>query len=211
MKTVYLVRHGESTINFEHASTVLDDTSPLSPKGREQARAVAERCEKIHFDALIASPQVRARETAMIINEPLQMPIVFSDLFTERVLPPHIAGKTRAEAASAMQEWSEAHFQEGDIFRSFVQRAKDAFRFLDERSEQSILVVTHGFFLRTMLAHLLLGESLTPASLKQFIKGTRTENTGVTVLTYGAMARHAVDPGEERWMLQTYNDHAHLG
>lgn len=211
MKTVYLVRHGESEINIGDASTVLDEESGLSERGKEQAKAVAARCRKLSVDAIIASTQARARQTAHAIEEATGLPITYSDLFIERQLPSAVRGKTRGESQQALMDWSDDFFTGKEQFRSIVDRAGEALAFLHEHPSPSLLVITHGFFLRTMLARLMFGEDLQVSDLRKFMRATRTDNTGITVLTYGTVPMHAVDPHEERWTIRVYNDHAHLG
>jgi phosphohistidine phosphatase len=55
-----IVRHAEA------ASGSPDDLRPLTPEGREHARAVGDRLRKEGFaaDAVLSSPLLRARETA---------------------------------------------------------------------------------------------------------------------------------------------------
>lgn len=211
MKTVYLVRHGESEINVGDASTILDEESGLSEHGKNQAKAVAVRCSKLPVDTIIASTQTRARQTAHAIEEATGLAITYSDLFIERQLPPTIQGKTRGESQQALREWSDDFFAGGEQFRSIVERAGKALSFLHEHPSDSLLVVTHGFFLRAILARLIFGEELQASDFKKFVRATRTDNTGITVLTYGTIPMHAVDPHEERWSIRVYNDHAHLG
>ncbi len=85
MKTVYFVRHGQSEAN---ASQGLQwPESPLTEQGRSEARAVAERAQKLPVEAIVASPYARAKETAEIIGGKIGMPVEFSELFVERVKP----------------------------------------------------------------------------------------------------------------------------
>lgn len=66
-KTVYFVRHGQSVDNASPVFQSVD--SPLSKKGIAQANSIAERLSVIEFEALIASPVQRAKETAEYISE----------------------------------------------------------------------------------------------------------------------------------------------
>ncbi len=64
---IWLLRHADA----EDGSP--DAQRPLSPKGEEQARAVGAALAVlgIELDACLASPKVRARETARLACEPL--------------------------------------------------------------------------------------------------------------------------------------------
>jgi phosphohistidine phosphatase len=64
---IWLLRHGDA----EDGSP--DAERPLTDKGREQARAVGAALKElgVEIDACLASPKVRAAETARIACEPL--------------------------------------------------------------------------------------------------------------------------------------------
>ena len=64
--TFYLVRHGESEANVARRFAGRTD-SPMTERGREQAKAVAEALAKIHFDRIVSSPLSRCRDTALVI------------------------------------------------------------------------------------------------------------------------------------------------
>jgi probable phosphoglycerate mutase len=70
--SVYLARHGRTAYNLErrfqgHLPVPLDDT------GREQARDLAERAAAHEFAVLWCSPLLRARETADIVAERIDL------------------------------------------------------------------------------------------------------------------------------------------
>jgi phosphohistidine phosphatase SixA len=58
---LFLVRHAEA------APGDPDDLRPLTPSGREAARALGERLAAHRPDAVVTSPLLRARETAGLI------------------------------------------------------------------------------------------------------------------------------------------------
>jgi len=75
MKVVFL-RHGESEYNVKG----LVNTDPkkkihLTLKGRRQAGEIREKLEGIEFDIVLVSEFLRAKETAMIVNEYSQVPM----------------------------------------------------------------------------------------------------------------------------------------
>lgn len=212
MKTIYLVRHGESVINVSDVF-VHPVTPPLTELGEEQAQKLAQRAKNIHFDVLLASPIVRTKQTAEAIAAATGHPIEYFDVFREREMPYSLIGKPKSDPeAFAYSEKairsSEGHgekVEDSETFDELVARAGEALALLESRPEKSMFIVTHGYFLRIMVARMLFGPGVTREQFEPLVWGLRTKNTGITVL------RH--DPKDERrpWWLLVWNDHAHLG
>lgn len=82
---LFILRHGIASDPGEHGlpKTLKDADRPLSPKGREKLQRLTAmlREQEIKFDAIIASPLLRARQTAMIVAEELELrrKLVLSD------------------------------------------------------------------------------------------------------------------------------------
>lgn len=212
LKTIYFVRHGQSEHNV--APVFQSPDSPLSEQGKRQALSMAKRVAKISFDVLISSPFVRAKETAEAIAQASGKTIEISELFTERIKPSYINGKpyTDSKAELLWRQWEEslltpgARVEDGENYDDLLARAEAALSFLENRPEQTFVVVTHGYFLRFLVAKVLLGEHLSADIYRRFQTSLATENTGLTVL-------RLKDDFEQktRWRLWIYNDHAHLG
>jgi 2,3-bisphosphoglycerate-dependent phosphoglycerate mutase len=81
---VTFLRHGESVGNQENRFQGQADF-PLTDKGREQARALAEywKSDGITFDQCFASPLMRAKETAEIVTSALNIPLLMESLWLE--------------------------------------------------------------------------------------------------------------------------------
>ncbi len=211
-KTVYFVRHGQSVDNVSPVFQA--PNSPLSETGRRQAECIAERASKLQFEALIASPFTRAKETAEAVARVTGVTPEFSDLFVERIKPSSINGKPFEDrvANAIWQNWEKSlhtsgmRVEDGENFDDLVARADKALSFLTERPERAIAVITHGFFLRTIVARVLLGPLLSGELFARFQRLASMENTGLTVVRY-----HGRYDEESRWRLWIYNDHAHLG
>jgi len=210
-KVVYFVRHGQSEGNISRVYQGLD--SPLSPEGKQQAGTVADRIAKISFDSLISSPQPRTRETAETIRERTGKVPEYSDLFVERIKPTLLNGRSQddEEAHALAKDWSKSLYtsgyrvEDGENFDDIIARADKALEFLAQRPEKTMVVITHGYFLRTILARVLLGDSLTEENFRNFYRHSLTENTGISVIRYREYEQ------KDTWHLWIYNDHAHLG
>ena len=210
-KIVYFVRHGQSVDN---ASPIYQSVnSPLSAKGKDQAAGIAERLTHIEFEALVSSPVLRAKETAQCISDKTHKAIIISDLFKERVRPSETDGKPHADevASKLWREWEESLYtsglrvSDGENYDDITARTDKALDFLVNRPETTLAVVTHGYFLRAVVARVLLGDYQTGDLIRRIHKRTYIENTAITVLKYMEM------PGLGFvWRLWTFNDHSHF-
>lgn len=84
MGRLLLIRHGESHGNRDRIFTPSADT-PLTDLGFEQARAVAARLrDEFAVARIVSSPFHRARQTAAVIAEALDLPVAIEDDLRER-------------------------------------------------------------------------------------------------------------------------------
>lgn len=210
-KTIYLVRHGQSEANTAPVFQGLD--SALSDLGKIQATRIAKRVAKLSFEALISSPLLRAKETAAEISKITNTQSEFNDLFVERIKPTSINGKphTDRQANLTWREWEKSLYtakmkvEDGENFEELISRCDKALGYLLNKSEKSMVVVTHGYFLRTLVAKVLLGDTLSGESFRNFQKSISHENTGLTIIKYYKSFEES-----PKWHLSIFNDHAHL-
>jgi len=211
-KIVYFVRHGQSKDNV--ASVFQSPNSPLNEEGQRQAGSIAERISKLSFDALIASHFQRSKQTAEAITKATGKEVEYSELFVERTKPTYINGKSYEDekANTLWREWEKSLYttdtrvEDGENFDDLLARADKALAFLKARKERSLVVITHGYFLRTIIARVLFGDILSREIHKRFQRAASMENTGITILRL--QGGFEEDP---MWRLWIYNDHAHLG
>lgn len=216
-KTIYFVRHGESEANSRPVFQSID--SPLSETGKAQATLIAERAVNLSFDALISSPYPRAKDTAETIAKLTGKTPEYSDLFIERIKSSSVSNQPHTDkvANKLWTKWEESLFtsgmkvEDGENFDDLILRADRTLAYLTERPEQSILVVTHGFIMRVIIARVVLGELLTPDVFRSFIKNTKTENTGLSAIKFDANRDGSSKEMRSAWRLWIFNDHAHLG
>lgn len=87
MKRILYVRHGESTANINGVAGVSD--AQLTEKGAEQARITGKNLKNEGVATIACSPFIRARQTAEIIAQELNIPVyelVTIDELQERYL-----------------------------------------------------------------------------------------------------------------------------
>jgi len=219
MKTIYFVRHGESEVNVQNYKYG-DEKSPLTVRGREQAERIAKRCAKLPIDIIITSTMLRAQETGAAIARENPVPVEESDLLKERKSPSTLLGTDRYQEPllSKRDAWLRSFYveneriEDGENFLLVRERAGKALEYLAKRPENNILVVAHGFILRTMLARVIFGDSVNTEELKQTMLRLRMENTGISMLHYDPDGREQYDNMRvSGWSVRVWNDHEHLG
>src|SRR3989344_9597721 len=67
-------------------------------------------------------------------------------------------------------------------FDDFKKRSLACLKYLEDRNEGHIVVVTHGFFLRVLMAAVLFGDTLTGEECEHMIRSLQMDNTGITVI-----------------------------
>lgn len=186
--TLYLVRHGETEYNRLRLVQGRRIDCSLNETGRMQARALAGRLRDVRFDAVYASPLRRARETAEIVVagrpelsirldpdlEEMSWGIYEGEGWTPRI-------RELLERLTA--RWDQGVFDEpvegGESILDVQIRALRAMDALLERHPgQTLLVVTHGRFLRVLIASLLETYGL------QRMHDIEHANTGVNILIH---------------------------
>ncbi|MCQ2494600.1 MAG: histidine phosphatase family protein [Lachnospiraceae bacterium] len=79
---LYIIRHGKTDWNEIHKLQGRTDI-PLNEEGRQMARDAAKEYGDIHFDVCFCSPLCRARETAELLLEGRNVPIVIDERLKE--------------------------------------------------------------------------------------------------------------------------------
>jgi broad specificity phosphatase PhoE len=157
MTTILLARHGETDWNRDGRFQGWADP-PLNKTGRQQARALAEQLADVPFDAAYSSDLRRAYETALIVAEPHQVPVV-SDRGLREIDVGSWSGLTWPEITARFPgaEHHDGETREEHLARVLAAVERIASAHLGER----ILIVSHGGSMRTLRRH-ALGEPVHP-------------------------------------------------
>ena len=198
MKHIYMIRHGRQD------SKLCNVDVPLSPEGREQAELLAERLKDRHFDKIYSSVLLRAMETADIINAFHGMEIERRSELNE-IDWGDLTGMSipdmYEEYAEFLDERSrhceDLRFPGGENCEDVCRRALPVFREIEESDYESILIVTHGGAIRSLISGLL---GLRYSDYLAFSKVL--ENTSITEFRYDEKTR--------MYTLERLNDYAHL-
>lgn len=206
-KHIYLVRHGQSRANATGVFEGAD--SPLTEAGIAQAQRVAERFTHMPIEIVLTSDMERATHTGRIIAEHIGVPSEVISRAHEQERHKRVYGTSRRTRLTQLLEngiWTAFrlgfNFPGAETFESIHERAQHVERVLLERPEDRIVLVTHGNFLKFFTLMLMSEDTLTPKLFATMNAHMRTQNTGITYLTYHP---------KQGWFLRAWNDHAHLG
>jgi 2,3-bisphosphoglycerate-dependent phosphoglycerate mutase len=200
--TITFLRHGESVGNAEDRFQGHADF-PLTERGKEQAKALANRwrIEKVTFDCCISSPLARACQTAAIICDILKIPIEFDPDWME-INNGLIAGMTTDQAKEAvpLPEFMTPYTRFGQTGESRWEvylRAGKAIQHILDRTAGRYLITAHGGVLN-MALYAILGIPLQANS-----GGPRFmfHNTTFTSFSY--------DPEHHIWRMLEFDDRHH--
>jgi broad specificity phosphatase PhoE len=199
--TLLLLRHGETEWNLSGRWQGQAADTPLTELGRQQARIVARRLRAYPIRAIYSSDLLRAFETAQIAGQTLGLtPIADialreSDIGAWTGLTWDEITVRYPDEVAAMYAGQEVRRGGGESYGELQTRLATAVERIAARHPgQTVLLVSHGAALRSLVAHAL------DASLAQMHRIAIGGNTALSVI----QIRH----GHLR--LVSYNDTAHL-
>jgi broad specificity phosphatase PhoE len=199
MKLV-IVRHGETEWNVQHKVMGQLD-SPLTAKGIQQAKAIADRLRRLKFTSIYSSDLGRAVQTANIIAETCGKQIIFDAELREWNMG-IFEGLTVSEMHEKFPQERQDYEQIGDEYiipkgESLTQCRARGFRILnaiaERHSDENVVVVTHGCVLMGFF---------------EMVLDLRTGNTWRFKLDNANFC--AFEYVKERWSLVVWNDVSHL-
>lgn len=158
MAEFWLVRHGQTDWNLEGRLQGQLDV-PLNETGREQARQLAATLRGKRFDAIYCSDLQRARQTAEIIAQVVNLPIRLDKRLREisqgqfeGMLFSEVVMKFENALADRSRDPVYSRLPEGESVAEVAARVRDC---IDEiaclASHEPVIVVSHGLALATIL------------------------------------------------------------
>jgi uncharacterized phosphatase len=149
MTDLYLVRHGETDWNRQRRIQGLTDI-PLNDTGRAQARATGMLLSRRHWDGIFSSPLGRAVETASIIAAEVGL--------GEPTLVDALVERNYGQAEGLDWIEVERRFPPGTVVAGRESREQVGARVIPalmrlaaERPGESLLIVSHGGAIRSVL------------------------------------------------------------
>lgn len=186
---LFLVRHGQTTANFEMCYSGQADVS-LTELGRQQAAAIAPILEKFTFDRVYSSDLSRAIDTQM-----LALPGVSGQRLAllREIDVGSLSGKSIPETRAQLGESGKklpiegyAQFG-GESTQRFTERASRFLKMLEEDPCDNVIAFAHGGFLSAVL---------------QTVLGAQIDRT--TVFS-GNCAIHVFEFNGTKWTLRAWN------
>ena len=161
---IYFVRHGETDWNKERKIQGQVDI-PLNEFGRHLARETAKGLRDVPFDVCFTSPLGRARETAEIILQGRDVPILEDKRILEMnfgVLEGKCCSKEGWDVPDSFQMFFDdpVHYQTpegGEDFQAVRERTGDFLNWLfaqEQYRDSTVLVTTHGAAMAGLLNNL---------------------------------------------------------
>ena len=203
---VFLVRHGQSQDRAELKKQ--SPQSPLSQTGQTQAEAVAQRLQSEKIDLIISSLFPRALQTAEFISLKMTIPVSQEQLIVEQDEPGAVGN---LDLLKQYQQEEEKHYFDidwkfkniGESIKDVINRAVEFKGKLETKYlSKDVLLVSHGFFMRSLIAVCLLGESCPGAIIVRFIRLGDMKNGSISELEF--------DETTKLWRLRYLNDHLHI-
>ncbi len=172
--TIYFVRHGQTDWNVKSIIQGHSDI-PLNENGVSQAKKIAEKMTNVKFDAVFSSDLVRAKRTAEIIVLEKKLAIKTTEALRERFFG-RFEGKDwrqyDREIVTLLKKYRKAGYDNKKaIMETDSSMISRVITFLREiavgYAGKTVLMVSHGGLMRTLLIHLGYGtyETLPPGSI----------------------------------------------
>lgn len=160
--TIYLVRHGQTDDNVKNKMQGWRDT-PLNNHGREQAKNLIPFFKTTNVDIIYASDLSRARETATIIGQELNL-CIFEDKHLREMYLGDWEGQSWQEIEAKYayflnkpeNEKNAINIHQGESYTEFQQRCEKSFKKLVKRHiGHDMMIVTHGGYIREVVAQII--------------------------------------------------------
>jgi len=204
-RNIYFVRHGETDANV--AGVAQSSDSQLTEQGKVQAKIVANRLQQEKISAVFTSQFARAADTGEQIALSQNIKVVKLEVLNERKKPLSVFGLRHEDEkyldflTNFIDKASDIdyRYEDGENFYDLVQRVKKLLGYIENETSGNVAVVTHGIFLRILIAYILTKSDDMMVYVEAF-KNIQVDNTGIT---------HVKLSGKH-WKLGTVNDSTHL-
>lgn len=142
---IYITRHGQTDWNVQKKVMGRCD-EPLNENGLSQAAVTKNNLQNEDIDLIICSPLLRAKQTADIINEDRNIPVIYDERIIERDFGEFEGLQTSEfDFKGYWDYYKDMKFEKAENIHDFFKRI---YEFLDDvvdkYKDKNILIVAHG-------------------------------------------------------------------
>jgi len=163
MKTIYLIRHGETDFNSQHKLQGKENTL-LNAQGLEQAQRLAQRLKDVPLDQIFTSNLTRTKQTAQPLADIKALPLIevpalqeMSFGIWESVPFEDIKANYPKELDLFFNHPTDFKLPGAETFQAAQKRGWEAVKKIiaQQKDETSIAIISHGGLLRTVFCAML--------------------------------------------------------
>ncbi|STO31745.1 Alpha-ribazole phosphatase [Fusobacterium necrogenes] len=201
---IYFIRHGETVWNtlriFQGSSN-----SPLTEKGKKQAKKLGERLKNIEFTSFYSSPLGRTLETSRLIIGSKNIKIKTIDEFKE-ISVGKMEGVSREEFKTKFPEQFHNFFfnpkdydptpYSGETFSELLNRVEKGLKKVTDKHKKDdiVVIVTHGMTLKGIF------KIIKNVSFDELGKLEVPQNTSLSIVDYT----------DGKYTIEMFSDISHL-
>jgi broad specificity phosphatase PhoE len=204
MKTIYLIRHGETDHNAEGRAMGQMDV-PLNARGLEQARQTAEFLRRHPIERIVSSDLVRAMATAQSLADTLGLAVEPDSRLRELsfgILEGKTVGECELLDPVAVERWRSGDFDAalpgGESRRSLMKRTREVLEEIAAGPHAQVALFSHGGALNALHTHMV--EHGNPVPREHIPRAFRFHNAAVSVAAWA----------EDQWRFLVVNSTFHL-
>ena len=204
MKTLYLVRHGETDHNADGRAMGQMDI-PLNKRGLHQARQTADFLRRYPIENIVSSDLGRAMSTAQPLAEALGL-VVQPEPRLRELSFGILEGKTVAECEvldpESVARWRSGDFDAtlpgGESRRSLMARTHAVLEEIKAGPHAHVAIFSHGGTLNALHTHMI--EHGNPTPREHIPRAFRFHNAAISMASYA----------EDQWRFLVVNSTFHL-
>ncbi len=153
---IYYVRHGQTDFNLMKKMQGGGTEKDLNETGINQAQETKKNLENIKFDVILCSPMNRAKQTAQIIDNGRNLPIITDERIRERKLGEYEGHIVTDEIEKRIWNYDlNYNIPNGENLHDFEKRIIEFLKEAKQKyNEKTVLIVAHGGVAKVVKAYL---------------------------------------------------------
>lgn len=157
------IRHGQTDLNYKKSYQGKINTS-INENGIKNAKELKQKLKRFKIDKVYTSPLKRAKETLNIALQDSKIDIIKEDIRIEEIdfgdwdtIPyKKVSIGYEKEYKEFLSNYENFTFPKGESFENFYNRCSEFLDdIIDAKSDETVLVATHGGVIRAFLCYIL--------------------------------------------------------